>query len=438
MLGRLDNCGIINCIGNFIFRIKKNTANKPTTIPPVLCEESSPLVAERRARSMIEVNTNTFEKLKSMVSNLREEASDFHDKICIKNNGETSEEWIKYVDISRANNEDEILILNQRISIIKLIFNDELYVAVKGLSDVTVDPEHFEFNHMQPGLFNFLASKGFITPRISNAQAEYIYDHFLFKQDNVKIKCLDFEDLLEYYDTSYLYKVRKDSLFNSVSVDRALSYFVAKDKEQLFTSPTLYNSLIDVIFTGGEDIPFSQISKVSLYISEIKHAYLELYRCLERVYSVPTMIELKGKFSELSNYNNFDVSKTIEEITGWRQSEENGLIKLIQLLDTQEMISLFNFIAVDSLISTSDSIFFKLDDYRNTPANEKAKKDTYERELRELIAKRVSTRIYKTRNGIVHFRPVFDSDSVTDDDMERLCLATIFLIRKVYEKISLT
>lgn len=111
------------------------------------------------------------------------------------------------------------------------------------------------------------------------------------------------------------------------------------------------------------------------------HAYLDVYRCIERLFPLPKMLELKQALQVRSP--GLGLSKDIEGALGWRQREEDGMTSLFE--------------AVDALCFR----FYSAYSAHWTDGPEK------------YTPKSMALHFYKLRNSIVHFRPITEQRPFT-------------------------
>ncbi|OPG15440.1 hypothetical protein [Ferroacidibacillus organovorans] len=74
----------------------------------------------------------------------------------------------------------------------------------------------------------------------------------------------------------------------------------------------------------------------SLTATHFSHSFLEIYRCIERLYSIPFIKELLKVTN--SNIKNSQFAVELEKQLSWRPKEEDALIKLIRMLDDTELL----------------------------------------------------------------------------------------------------
>lgn len=130
-----------------------------------------------------------------------------------------------------------------------------------------------------------------------------------------------------------------------------------------------------------------------------RHSFLDIYRCIERLFSVPFWLKF---YQDI--YNNSDTEKksfqdfmaSLKENTGWKPIEENALGKLFEELSGS----------------------------------------TYEplKSVRENKSEKDFKFIYNLRNSIVHFGPDHKGINLNDQDWNTIIKVCLDIVRELYGK----
>ena len=140
-------------------------------------------------------------------------------------------------------------------------------------------------------------------------------------------------------------------------------------------------------------LPFELVLRAVIERKNV-HAFLELYRCIEFLFPFPKINQLRKKLSvELSTQ---ELSEAVEDVLGWRPTEESALQKLFSALP-DDVISSFR--GALSLKNIED----------------------------EFLASKVATVLYKLRNDCVHFRPIQRTSTLQSSVIWELLLQTMLL-----------
>lgn len=145
----------------------------------------------------------------------------------------------------------------------------------------------------------------------------------------------------------------------------------------------------------------------ALTATHYEHAFLEFYRCIERLYPVPY---IRGFYNRLPNPPSFnELAMFVEKELRWRPRDEDALIKLLGNLDDKAILTRLEQVLHVHIQSPTSEV-------RSAP---------------------VARRIYELRNSIAHFRATSRATYSTLDwnlVLSILCDAIIELYSK-YETI---
>lgn len=158
------------------------------------------------------------------------------------------------------------------------------------------------------------------------------------------------------------------------------------------------------LFESGNDyIPYDVILQGAMAFSWGSF-YLELYRCLEQVYSAPRMKALSEEFSLRDSLH--DLAMSFERLLSWRPKEDESLLKVIRYCTKS---------SIDSALSS-----FNCDECEDFNTATDA----------------ASRAIYKLRNALVHFRPSAERINLDDKSWNAIVVAMSDLVAEVYDAIG--
>lgn len=188
-----------------------------------------------------------------------------------------------------------------------------------------------------------------------------------------------YDDLIKYYEPVQLFHIPTASVFNDLQdCHRIAIYLIAKNPElmSLKVSVETLNQLEKVSIEGPSILPFDNIYNGIVSVSW-RHAYLELYRNIEKLFTIPYIGELYDGLKLKTDFITF--ASQIEDKTGWRPKEDDALKRLFENMPTH----------IDYM-----SVLTKV------PGYEKSE---------------ISNFIYKLRNSIVHFRAGHNTFNISED-----------------------
>lgn len=207
-------------------------------------------------------------------------------------------------------------------------------------------------------------------------------------------------DVSSLYQKVMVFEVAPDSAFYSSSD----WYVVALLTTELraYRSPMLGD---DIVHKAAGLLSLKNINPENIFLSlsaiHWKHSFLEIYRCLEAVYFLPWMVELKEQSG--SAMHSMELAKVVKGIFNWREKENKSIEKIFEM-------------APDDMVLAPDirqTLAFK-----DVESGNKA-----------LIGRRV----YKIRNQSVHQA---DYEEITPTKLTEPCWAR--LVNLVFDVVQFT
>lgn len=189
----------------------------------------------------------------------------------------------------------------------------------------------------------------------------------------------------------------------ATSIDRILGAYVARgysggplrlnaDCKQRFAE----------FFEEGPDVAPYLLPLRGLLSFSLSGLYMELYRCIEQLYSVPKIVKLMAEWN--SKRNIYDISKLLEDVLSWRPKEDESLELLFAELD------------VDLCRAIRRSI-----DLRSS------------KDARESPYRAAARRVYALRNAYVHFRPATQFQDVEDRQWNDIAINMLNAVERLYQ-----
>ena len=198
-----------------------------------------------------------------------------------------------------------------------------------------------------------------------------------------------------------LYEIKTTCLLQAKQLNRLVGLCLCKQSDNLVLpfSPDTLDLFEKIFLEGSSAIPYDNLVQCCYSVSW-KHAFLEVYRCVERLYPIPVLNELRSKIGLKSNLSLFQLGRQVEEILSWRPLEEASVEKIID----------------GSLENTKDL----LENIKNSD--------------RQMSDKKISKWFYSIRNNIVHFRQTTQPiDNMSDKYFDKLIRATLQIIEHWYK-----
>jgi hypothetical protein len=181
-----------------------------------------------------------------------------------------------------------------------------------------------------------------------------------------------FEDLVSYYRPVLVFKIPLDSTYAASDI-----FDVATDlccKIEALRSAIVDSELANVILELSQtrSVPNENLFQ-AITASHFRHAFLELYRCLESIFYLPWMLELKaaGKIQTRA----CDLKLTCRTALQWREKELPSMERLFSLIASDKRLD---------VVEDSVELFTEL---KNSV---------------DFSRGQLGKRVYAIRNGMVH------------------------------------
>lgn len=236
--------------------------------------------------------------------------------------------------------------------------------------------------------------------------AEEIEQNILSQQESPDYNGLELGDLLSAVESISLFEIESNSAFFDKSYP-VLGYYLYSMIEELIHLP-IHSHLP---FVRNVILTSSKVPKENIFFfmtsNHWKHAFLELYRCIEGIYSIPRALELKKVLGLTDSASK--IAKHCNSELGWRRREEDSLIRLMKNLSTPELTN-----------SGIDRVTF-LQGVQNFSVEEKHASTC------ELVA----SKLYRLRNQLVH-QGVEDAVTVVEEDWPIIIGFVLMMIEVIF------
>lgn len=306
-----------------------------------------------------------------------------------------------------------------------------------GLSDLNglSSSDNFSYNEtFNPALFLILTKdfKPYIkVGSIYQTEKKNDIENFLDIIDE-EYRGHSIEDISKYYEPIYIVDIKpnsvlKDQDFISLIISLSIeipSLLHCKNKE--FLEAVRKISDIENKYTEEKYIIDAEMLYQSLTSFYSRHAFLDIYRCLEKLFYFPETYRLhqelkKKNFSFIIELH--DLKNICEESISWKRIEKESITKLFELVFCQN-IDIFDRIYSES----SEKIFGRLSD----EPYEKSDDEDEVLKSKKIKAKFIAEKIYMYRNSLVHHEDKEFRNNVqelSEDDWQTLANGiAIFLL----------
>lgn len=330
----------------------------------------------QRHQSVTKAFTEFFNQLRDFV-NESEISYPLHPKLYIDTD-QNSDRAIEFLEV--------ISIFSPLTSIIgcKFTFDDKYFFATNGISnaDFNANEAYFTPVELSAGFFIRLVLELNI-PISPHSTPLDIYNKILSVADGEDVntpKAINFEACKSMFCEIQVYEIENGPTFNEASAEKMLGYFVTNKIKPYLKYKRETETEFKLIFeNNNNNLPYDLIL-FAFVASNYKYAFVELYRCIERIYPLPALKSLRAKLPDLSEKNPLLIAKILEDELNWRPKEEESLTKLTSDL---------SFPVVDLLQMAKSAV-------------------------PEFASFELSRFIYRLRNLSVHYRDALGQAKITD------------------------
>ena len=277
------------------------------------------------SRNMTEANRIAFGRLEGLVASDVVRLSE--SKKYIKTS-DCEKEWLKPVRFYK--NED--LFIDQHRFFALAIFRDERYVLQIGFGPIFDGGDDLLLQENNSGLFTALISDLKI-PLLdrANVDLDLCNEVFLPSKSSEKIG-FERADLEKYFVGYSCYLVDKNStLFDQedeLLLQKVALYVLGNSPEIVYLSipPSALDHIKNLARLDVKTLPFDRVFRAFIE-RRYEHAFLDLYRCLEMLFSLKKIDLLRSRLK--LNSMHLEISADVEDALGWRPTEKNALNEML-------------------------------------------------------------------------------------------------------------
>ena len=343
------------------------------------------------SRNMIEANESIFKVLADFVESKIDVPISKKNKRCIKTNPQ-EKKWLQELNITNK----QLILPNFQTASFE--FDSNKYFVAFGLPNQEISEEVLQSVELNAGIVTALLSELKIS--LNQKASPYDIANEIFYESKDKIIEYDFSVIANFYEPFSVYQIQKNSPFISqddINFLRLSGFYTLKTSQ--LVALNFYRETRDqfekIFFEGSTNIPYENLL-LSLVSVSGKHSFLEIYRCIERLFSISFLENFHQKFRIPDSLRNF--SSELESYIGWKPKENEAINKLID----------------DSPEEASELL----------------------REIKKIIdgteEGKCGDLIYKIRNSIVHFRPATQPIQLDDKHWDMLIRASLYIVEHWY------
>jgi hypothetical protein len=340
--------------------------------------------------TMIAANQKAFERLISIASR--------SDRPIV---GEPRARWIQTNEIEKTWLQETkigaIERISNRTSTAILQFQENRYFATIGSSSVNLLEIGLVEEEMNAGLFTAIIA-GIEVPINNSKTPLHVYELvFAGARGDSGYLGHSFEPLSRLLEPIHIYKIAENCPFPAASIERFTYYWSITSKETIILpfSARTYGLLESIGLDIINSIPFSNLLS-AVQSAHWRHAFLELYQCIEALFSLGKIQSLRTDLQ--LQISLLDFAEKVHAATGWRPKEEDALLKLFD--------------------SASSTVRTQFDVIKNFASAQQVQN--------------IPSWFYSLRNSIVHCRPALDKIVLDAKEWDELLEATLALIKDLY------
>ncbi len=351
------------------------------------------------SRNMIEPNEYIFNSLANFVESRDINVLWFRDgKRCIDTNTD-EKEWLQKLKLIHQ---------KQIVPKFKTAFfefdNKEYFVGIGWEEQLEIDSFELEKIELNAGIVTALLFE-LKVPIIRKANPYEIVNE-IFYEPQADLTRYKFSQVFKFFEPIIVYQLDDSSPFKSqyesqyeTNLIKLFGTYIIKNHQitSLDFSNQTINKFEQIFFAGAENIPYENLT-LSLLSTSWQYSFLDVYRCIERIFFIPKLKELHQNLNIQDTLIKF--SADIEQYLGWRPKEDEAINKLIDN-SPQDIIRILEEVKLH-VNGTSDGKCGEL--------------------------------IYKIRNSIVHFRPANQQITLDDKHWDKLIRASLLVIEHWYNE----
>ena len=303
-----------------------------------------------------------------------------------------------------VNAEVKVLALGARTFTISIENGDDKYYCFSGLAIPDQLPTALDEVEPTPGLFACVVYCAKLQALGTASQARDILEQQYARQPGYAGH--ELSGIAPLFPSLYFVKMRAgvDAPYLQV-LERVAGAYIAAGYpgHPLEVDNRLRLRLLSLFEAGADTIPFS-LPLQGLLSYNWPSLFLDLYRCLEQLY---TALKLKGLVEKISHKGSLaELAHLLEEELSWRPKEQDALASILALSsnDTRsKILSAFEFDVA---------------------------------ELTDYSSSKCAKSIYKLRNSHVHFRPAMKAEPKSSAQWNEIVTAMCDAVDDVYDALG--
>lgn len=316
--------------------------------------------------------------------------------------------WIKAKDPDDLNLMSDadvrVLSLSARAFTVSITDGEDKYFCFCGLDIPSCIPTNLEEVDVTPGLFACVVFCSKLGSSTTSSQAKNVLQQQYLHQEGYEGH--DLSEIIALYPSLYFLKEKEKNKTPYLNnLERVTGAFIAcgYNTHPLEIKSNVITRILTIFEAGEETIPY-KLPLQGLLSYNWPSLYLELYRCLEQLYSVLKLKSLVQKIPYTGALA--ELAYLLEDELAWRPKEQDALASILAHTSEnsrQNILSAFG-------INTST-----ITDYSSS---------------------KCAQYVYKLRNAQVHFRPAMKASELPDSQWNDIVLAMCDIVDEVYKALG--
>jgi hypothetical protein len=339
-------------------------------------------------RNKINSNQRIFSRLKDRAADSSRQVDHLSEARWIGTNDD-EKNWLTDSKVEEISN------FSRRVKTARFSFLGKNYFAAVGFEQQIEDNEIFVPINLNAGIGTALIDELDVPVVESTDPLKIINEVLALHKGCGGYAGHDFRSIANFFEPVLIYEISPDSPIKADDLTRLSFSWILGNGERIILplSNKTREQIENLAATGAASVPFDVLLNC-IQSAQWPHAFLEAYRCVERLFSFQVIEDLHKELAIPISLLSF--AEKIENAIGWRPREEQAIERIFTLL----------------------------------PADAQALMETVKDQFNP--TEKIHGWVYDLRNSVVHFRPATRQLNLSDRQWDEMIRATFLLIGKLY------
>ncbi|MBC3449902.1 hypothetical protein HU745_02445 [Pseudomonas mosselii] len=321
---------------------------------------------------------------------------------------DTLPRWLSKLDDSdsllMANSEVEVVSLGANVFIASITSQDVIFYCFCGLPVPDELPAGLEGVEATPGLFGSVICEADVSSLATAAEANNIMNGRHGKIHGYEGHSV--EEVARLFPALFFAKRTAESADIYLSnLERIAGSYISRGYpgRPLDLGSTLQAKFVEMFESGSDTVPYHLVLQ-SILSYRWSDMYLDLYRCLEQLYSAPRLMDLATRIRHEGTLA--ELASILEDTLTWRPKEEEALASILNKITPGTRLAILQ-------------VF--------TEAMEV---------LPESSERKCAKHIYRLRNEHVHYRPAMKAGQRDSSAWARIVFVMCDAVLELYDRLG--